>query len=59
LRLGGGKLQTGQVIDVVVDQIVGVAIRHRLDRDQVALAQFHGVETEPARDFVQQQFERG
>ena len=41
LRLGGGKLQTGQVVDVVVDQVVGVAIGHRLDRNQVALAQFH------------------
>ena len=45
LRLGGGELQAGQVIDVVVHQIVGVAVRHRLDRDQVARPQLDGIES--------------
>ncbi len=58
LRLGGGELQAGQVVDVVVHQIIGVAVGHRLDRDQVALPQLHGVELQAGGNFVQQQFER-
>ena len=56
--LGHRQLQARHVVDVVVHQVVGVAIGHRLRRDEIALADLDRIELEPARHLVDQQLQR-